>query len=84
MDILELKRNYGHRLCLIGNIDLNYTLTRATPEEVRREVAERIAGVGPGGGYCLGSSNSVTAYVPMENYNAMREAAFECGTYRSR
>ena len=81
MDIAELKRAYGDRLCLIGNLDLNYTLTRGTPEEVRAEVAERIRTIGPGGGYCVGSSNSVTAYVPMENFHAMREAVFEYGEY---
>jgi uroporphyrinogen decarboxylase len=81
MNIVELKRAYRGRLCLIGNIDLNYTLSLGTPEEVRNEVAARISAVGPGGGYCLGSSNSVTAYVPMANFNAMREAVFEYGTY---
>jgi len=31
MDILELKRQYGGRLCLCGNINLDSTLTRGTP-----------------------------------------------------
>ncbi len=81
MDIAELKRRIGDRLCLIGNIDLGYTLTRGTPAEVEAEVRERIRTVGPGGGYCVGSSNSITSYVPLENYNALREAAFRYGTY---
>ncbi len=81
MDMAELKRNVGDRLCLIGNIDLGYTLTRGTPREVEEEVRERIRTVGPGGGYCLGSSNSVTSYVPLDNFNAMREAAFRYGNY---
>ena len=81
MDIVELKKKVGDRLCLIGNIDLGYTLTRGTPEEVEAEVRERIRTVGPGGGYCVGSSNSVTAYVPMENYQAMRRAVFTYGRY---
>lgn len=79
MDIVDLKRRYGDRLCLIGNIDLGYTLTRGTPEEVEREVRERIEVVGQGGGYCVSSSNSVTAYVPLANFNAMREAVFKWG-----
>jgi hypothetical protein len=36
--------------------------------------------VGEGGGYCVASSNSVTAYVPLANFNAMREAAFKYGS----
>lgn len=81
MDIVELKKKVGDKLCLLGNLDLGYTLTRGTPREVEEEVKERIRMVGPGGGYCVGSSNSVTAYVPLANYNAMREAAFKYGTY---
>lgn len=81
MDIVELKRRHNGRLCLIGNLDLNYTLTLGSPDEVRAEVRERIRTIAPGGGYCVGSSNSVTAYVPMENYNAMRETVFEYGSY---
>ncbi len=81
MDIVELKRTIGHRIALCGNIDLGYTLTRGTPEEVEAEVKERIRVVGPGGGYVLGSSNSIPEYVPLENFNAMREACFKYGRY---
>lgn len=81
MDILELKRQYGGRLCLCGNINLDSTLTRGTPAEVEEEVKLRIRTVGPGGGYCCGSSNSVTEYVPFENYLAMLEATKKYGKY---
>jgi uroporphyrinogen decarboxylase len=81
MDINEVKRRYGHRLALFGNIDLSYTLTRGTPEEVRAEVRQRIRDLAPGGGYAVGSGNSIAHYVLLENYNAMREATFEYGVY---
>lgn len=81
MDIVYVKKKWGHKLCLIGNIDLGYTLTLGTPQEVEEEVTERLREVAPGGGYCLGSSNSVTDFVPLQNYNAMREAVFRYGAY---
>ena len=81
MDIVELKRDYGGRLCLAGNIDLGFTLTLGTPDDVRAEVRERIQAVGPQGGYCVGSSNSVTNYVPLPNFGAMLEATFKYGCY---
>ena len=81
MDIAELKRDYGDRLCLVGNIDLGSTLTLGTPDDVRAEVRERIRVVAPGGGYCVGSSNTVTNYVPLMNFMAMLEATFEYGRY---
>jgi len=81
MDINEVKARYGDRLALFGNLDLGSTLVRGTPDEVRAEVRQRIRGLAPGGGYAVGSSNSVTRYVPVENFNAMREATFEYGVY---
>jgi uroporphyrinogen decarboxylase len=82
MDIRELKQSYGDRLCLIGNLDLGGVFTMGTPEEVREATKRLIEDIGPGGGYCVGSSNSVTEYVPLANYTAMQEAVFELGWYR--
>ena len=81
MDIAELKRDYRGRLCLVGNVDMGSTLTRGTPDDVRAEVRALIRTVGPRGGYCVGSSNSVTNYVPLANFRAMLEATFEYGCY---
>lgn len=81
MDINWVKREYGAHLAIMGNIDLGYTLTRGTPAEVRAEVRQRIHDLAPGGGYGMASSNSVPEYVPLANFNAMREATFEYGRY---
>lgn len=81
MDIVQVKRQYGHWLSLIGNLDLNYLLPMGTPEEVDAEVRRLVREVAPGGGYAVGSGNSVTEYVPVANFNAMREAAFKYGKY---
>jgi hypothetical protein len=81
MDINDLKKRYGHRLCLVGNIDLHYTLTRGTPEEVEEEVKKRIQEVGPGGGYILASSNSLAGYCKPENVLAMHRALLKYGSY---
>jgi len=80
-DIVDLKRRVGGRLCLCGNINLDSTLTRGTPRDVNEEVKLRIRTVGPGGGYCCGSSNSVTEYVPFENLLAMLDAIKAYGRY---
>jgi len=81
MDIQEIKRKYGSQISLLGNIDLGYTLTRGRPEEVREEVRQRIHDLAPGGGYAVASSNSLPEYVPLANFNALREATFEYGKY---
>ena len=81
MNINELKQRYGHRICLVGNIDLHYTLTRGTPEEVETEVKKRIQEVGLGGGYILASSNSLAGYCKPENVLAMHQALLKYGNY---
>ena len=81
MDIREMNRKYGGRLCLIGNLDLEYTLTRGTPQEVEMETRALIRDVGPGGGYCVSSSNSIPSYVPFANYRAMVQTALRFGRY---
>jgi len=81
MDIREVKEKYGDTLCILGGLNLDYPLSRGTPTEVEEEVKRLIRDVAPGGGYCLGSSNSITEYVPLENYKAMLESGLKYGEY---
>ena len=81
MDIVAHKRMYGDQIGIIGNIDLGYTLTRGTPEEVAAECRQRISELGPGGGYALASSNSIPEYVPYENFLTLLDAVDEYGQY---
>ena len=80
MDIAAVKREYGDRLALLGNIDVDL-LTRGSPEEIRADVQGRIRAVAPGGGFAIGSSNSIPDYVPLENYRALIEASLAFGCY---
>ncbi len=81
MDIEAMKAQIGHRVALGGNIDLHYTLTMGTPEEVDAEVKRRIEVVGKGGGYLISSANSITGYCRVENVLAMRDAIRKYGVY---
>ena len=81
MNILELKKKVQGKLCLIGNVDLAYTLTRGTPQETAEEVKELLRTVALGGGYVLGSSNSIPDYVKLDNYIAMIETTRNFGKY---
>jgi uroporphyrinogen decarboxylase len=81
MDLADLKAKLGHRLCFLGAIDLGEILTRGTPEDVDRAVRKCIHIAAPGGGYGVGSSNTVAHWVPMENYRAMLVAARRYGRY---
>ena len=69
-DIRELKHTYGRKMALLGGIDVDF-LCRADPAAIRRRTRETLDVCLPGGGYCLGSGNSVTNYIPVDNYLAM-------------
>ena len=80
MDIRDMKKRYGDRLCLLGNVDLNL-LGIGTPEEVEAEVRALIKDVGPGGGYIVTSGNSLAGYLNPENVMALSQAVQEYGQY---
>lgn len=79
MDTAALKAEFGERMSFWGAIDTQRVLPRGTPEEVRAEVRQRIADLGPGGGYVLAPVHNVQEDVPPENILAMADAAMEFG-----
>jgi uroporphyrinogen-III decarboxylase len=80
MDIRAVKRDYGDRICLLGNVDLN-VLGLGTPEDVDRVVYELIRDVGPGGGYVVTCGNSLAGYLQPENVVALAQAVQRYGRY---
>ena len=81
MDLGKLKEKLGHRLCFLGAVDLGEVLTRGSPQTVDEAVQQCMRVAAPGGGYGLGSSNTVAHWVPLENYRAMLVAARKYGRY---
>jgi uroporphyrinogen decarboxylase len=81
MDLAGVKREYGDRLCLFGNVDNNRVLVNGTPAQVEEAVKECIRAAAPGGGYCLGSDHSVHDDIPNENVFALYEAGRKYGRY---
>ena len=79
-DIRRVKREYGDRVCVFGNVDINL-LGMATPERVDEEVRGLIRDVAPGGGYMVSSGNSLTDYCRLENVRAMASAVAKYGRY---
>lgn len=69
-DVIDFKRTYGGRIAALGGIDVDF-LCRASEAEVRARVRRTLEACMPGGGYCLGTGNSVTNYIPIDNYLAM-------------
>jgi len=76
----EAKAAVGDRICLNGNIDLVNVLMLSTPEAVRESVRQAILDAAPGGGFILGTSDSIRD-APLENVRAYFQAARDYGRY---
>jgi len=74
MDPSRLKREFGKNLCFWGGIDEQYTLPFGTPDDVRKEVFNRVAILGKQGGFIIGPTHHVQLDTPMENFIAMVES----------
>ena len=82
MNPVELKMGYGDRLVFWGGgVDTQRTLPFGTPDEVRREVRDRLRILGPGGGFIFNPIHNVQAGTPIENVLAMYETVREHGKY---
>lgn len=82
MDPAFLKLKYGDRLAFWGTISIQNTMPFGTPEDVKREVKERIETVGKGGGLIIGPTHVLGPEVPLENISAFVEAVKEYGGYK--
>lgn len=75
MDPRRLKDQYGDRLVFWGGgVDTQNTLPFGTPEEVYRQVRERIDIFSKNGGYVFNSIHNVQSNVPTDNLLAMFRA----------
>jgi uroporphyrinogen decarboxylase len=68
----QFKQRWGARVAVMGGVDVDL-LSRGTQDAVRRRTTEILESCAPGGGYACGSGNSITNYMPTENYVAMIE-----------
>ena len=81
MDIGEVKRRCGDRVCLVGNIDCSYILSEAPEDQVVENVKECLRKAAPGGGHIIASSNCIHSAVKPENYLAMIRTVRQYGSY---
>lgn len=69
-DVCQVKGTYGQRIALLGGIDVDF-LCRADEPAIRKRVRKTLDACMPGGGFALGTGNTVANYVPLDNYLAM-------------
>jgi hypothetical protein len=75
MEPRRLKREFGDRVVFWGGgVDTQKTLPFGEPDDVYREVRERIDIFAPGGGFVFDAIHNVQAKTPIENVVAMFSA----------
>lgn len=81
MDARRLKREFGDRLVFWGGgVNTQHTLAFGSPDEVYREVRERIDIFGAGGGYVFNAIHNIQADTPTDNILAMFRAVRDSQT----
>ena len=81
MKIDEIKKNYGGKITLIGNVNNKSTLVSGSVRDVEAEAKACIKAAAPGGGYILASDHSLHDDIPNENVFALYEAGRRYGSY---
>ena len=71
MEPAGLKKDFGDRLCFHGGLCTQSTLPFGTPDDVKREVLDRVATLGEGGGYVIAPSHNIQPDTSVENILAM-------------
>jgi uroporphyrinogen decarboxylase len=80
MDAVSLKKDWGDRLALVGGMELDI-ITRGGQEDIEDLVRRQLTELKPGGGYAPGTSNTVPAWMPVENYLWFRDCCIKYGVY---
>ncbi len=81
IDYKTYKQRFGDRLCLSGNVDIEWPLSKGTPDEIDTDVKAHMDALKPGYGYVATCSHSIVNYIPHENLIAYLNAIHTHGLY---
>ena len=80
VDLAEVKRLYGERVCLIGNVNCGLLQTGSEEEcvsDIRRSLRDGMTGYG----YIFSTSNCVYTGMPLKRYELMNRIWWDEGIY---
>lgn len=80
VDIAEVKRLYGDKICVIGNVNCGL-LQNGTDEQVVENVRYALHSGMPGGGYVFSTSNCVYTGMDLSRYELMLDVWRREGNY---
>jgi len=77
----KIKKEFGRYICFQGGMDIQNTMPFGSPEDIEREVSERIRNFAPGGGYIICTAHNMLPDTPLENVLALYRSALAYGKY---
>ncbi len=80
VDLDKVAEIMGGKVVLLGNVN-PLLIVEGTPEQVKEATRQVIEKLAPGGGLIIQDGNNIAPGSPVENINAMMEAAEEYGGY---
>jgi len=80
-DLAELKRNWGDKITLKGNLHTTDVMLRGSADDVRRAAREAIDDAAEGGRFILSTGDQCSRDTPLQNLHALVETARTCGRY---
>jgi len=80
IDLAEVKRRVGSRMCIFGNLDISHVLSQGTRQEVEEAVKYALRAAAQDGGFIMAMTNSHNA-VKVENTRWMLEFTHAYGAY---
>ncbi len=81
-DLATVKREYGDRIALMGNLHTTDTMLRGSVDQVYVAAVEAIRAAGEGGGFILSTGDQCPRDTPDENIFALHRAVNDAGRYR--
>jgi len=82
VDLAEVKRRFGSKFCLKGNVNTYLTMLSGSVADVEREAKWCIDVAAEGGGYILSTGDQCGRDTPLENIFALVDVATSYGQYK--
>jgi uroporphyrinogen decarboxylase len=72
MPVDEFKQRYGHRVAVLGGVDMD-SLATLSEDNLRRYIRNIINRCASGGRFALGSGNTIANFIPLRNFQILLE-----------
>jgi uroporphyrinogen decarboxylase len=81
MDHANIKEEFGRHLTFHGAISIQKTMPFGTPEDVRKEVRDRVEQLASSGGYIFCTAHNIQSDTSLDNIEALFKAYKDFGAY---